>query len=104
MRVVFHPEFPRDINRFTVRYREVSERLAVRFRAEVESAVQQIKEAPGSSGHFLNTGSQIVREVQRRNLNSFPFFVLYAVTDGLLIFGSLIPSRSDPLTWLKRFR
>ncbi len=33
----------------------------------------------------------------------FPFFVLYGVSEDSLIFGSVIPSRSDPLTWLTRF-
>jgi hypothetical protein len=29
--------------------------------------------------------------------------VLYHLTEEQLIIGSLIPSRSDPLTWLARF-
>jgi len=31
------------------------------------------------------------------------FFILYGVVGDDLIFGSVIPSRSDPLTWLTRF-
>src|SRR5690606_12334985 len=67
---------------------------------------------PGNRGHqgraewggrFLSTGSIIVPEFRRRNLRSFPFFVLYGWTGELLVFGSLIPTRSDPLQWLKRF-
>jgi|SRR6266498_5655213 len=103
MTVSYHPEFPKEIKRFAAQYREVSERLGSRFRAEVDNAIATIKASPGSAGHFLNTGSQIVKEVRRRNLSSFPFFVLYAVSGDTLIFRSLIPSASDPLTWLRRF-
>ena len=103
MRVVYHPDFPKEIKAINAQYREVSDRLGLRFRAEVDEAIERIKTQLGSAGHFLNTGSQIVREVRRRNLVSFPFFVLYGVHGDLLIFRSLIPSASDPLTWLQRF-
>ena len=102
MRATYHPDFPRDIKKFEEQYREVSERVVVKFRAEVDSAIERIKASPNSAGHFLNTGSQIVKEVRRRNLRSFPLFILYGVSGDLLVFRSLIPSASDPLTWLKR--
>ena len=57
----------------------------------------------GGAGHFLNLGSLVVKELRRRNLRSFPFFVLYRTLGEKLIFGVVIPSRSDPLTWLTRF-
>lgn len=103
MRVLFHPEFPKDVRRFEADYTNVSTGLAVRFRKEVDDAVEAIKSSPGSAGHFLNLGSAIVPELRRRNLRAFPFFVLYGATADQLIFGSVIPSRSDPLTWLARF-
>ena len=103
MRVLFHPEFPKDVWRFEAEYTNVSTGLAVRFRKEIDDAVEAIKSAPGSAGHFLNLGSAIVPELRRRNLRAFPFFVLYGATADQLIFGSVIPSRSDPLTWLARF-
>lgn len=103
MRVVYHPEFPKEINTFEAQYSEISERLRIRFRAEVDEAIERVKREPSSAGHFLNTGSKIVKEVRRRNLASFPFFVLYAVHEDLLVFRSIIPSASDPLTWLRRF-
>ena len=56
-----------------------------------------------AAGHFLKTGAEIVREIRRRNLVSFPFFILYGVHGDLLISGSLIASRSDPWKWLARF-
>jgi hypothetical protein len=103
MKVSYHPEFSEDILRFGAQYSSVSVRLESRFRAEVDEAILKIKEAATSAGHFLNTGSAIVREVRRRNLVSFPYFVLYGVHDETLIFGAIIPKASDPLTWLKRF-
>ncbi len=104
MRVVFHPELPADIKRHQADYEEISPRLGGRFRREVEVTIARIKTHPESAGHFLNTGSSIVREFRRANLPSFPFFVLYARHLELIIVGALIPSRSDPLTWLKRLR
>jgi len=102
MRVSFHPEFPKDIKRFETQYGEVSPRLALRFRQEIDKAIEQIKAAPSSAGHFVNTGSRIVKEVRRRNLSSFPFFVLYGIARNVLVFRSVIPSASDPLTWLSK--
>ena len=102
MRVTYHPDFPCDINRFEDQYREASERLAARFRGEVDDAMERIKASPSSAGHFLNTGSQVVKEIRRRNLDSFPLFVLYGFTKEVLVFRSLMASASDPLTWLKR--
>jgi hypothetical protein len=103
MRVSYHPDFPGDIKRFEAQYLEVSERLASRFRAAVDDAIEQIKTSPTSAGHFVNTGSRIVKEVRRRNLSSFPAFVLYGISGDMLMFRSLIASASDPLTWLKGF-
>ena len=104
MRVLFHPEFPKDIRRFEAEYSKVSSGLGSRFRQEIETAMTAIKLSPLSAGHFLEIRSSFVSELRRRNLRAFPFFVLYGVTDKKLIFGSVIPSRSDPLTWLARFR
>ena len=102
MRVSYHPDFPKHIKRVEAQYREVSQRLALRFRAEVDKAIERIKVSPGSAGHFLNTGSRIVKEVRRCNLSSFPFFILYGVSGDMLVIRSLIASTSDPLTWLTR--
>ena len=68
-----------------------------------DEALTQIMAAPTAAGHFLNTGSTIVQEVRRRNLVSFPHFVLYGLHEDLLVIGALIPSASDPLTSLERF-
>ena len=79
MRVFYHPDFPKDIKRCEAQYREVSSGLGLRLRGEVDSAIAEIKASPNSAGQFLNAGSQIVKEVRRRNLASFPFFILYGV-------------------------
>jgi hypothetical protein len=103
MRVVFHPEFAKDIRRFEADYAQISEGLAARFRNEVDQALEAIKASPKSAGHFLSVESPVVANLRRRNLKSFPSFVLYGFTDDQLLFGSIIPSRSDPLTWFSRF-
>ena len=69
----------------------------------MDAAIEAVKLAPASAGHYLNLGSKIVPELRRRNLRAFPFFILYGATVEQLIFGSVIPNRSDPLTWLARF-
>jgi hypothetical protein len=104
MMVGYHPDFAKDIRKFEAEYCQISAGLATRFREEVDDALAAIKAAPQAAGHFLQTGSQVVPEFRRRNLRAFPFFVLYGFTGDRLLFGSLIPSRSDPLTWLTRFR
>jgi hypothetical protein len=54
MRALFHPEFPRDIRRYADTYNEISPGLAIRFRNEIENAVEAIKLAPTAAGHYLN--------------------------------------------------
>jgi hypothetical protein len=66
-------------------------------------AIATIKAAPPSAGHFLTT-AEARSNLRRRNLKSFPFFVLYGFTGEELYFGSVVPTRSDPLTWLSRFQ
>ena len=103
MRVLYHPGFANDVRKFEKDYQAISEGLKARFRQELDDALEAIKASPQSAGHFLQTGSKVVREFRRRNLLAFPFFILYGVQGNTLIFGSVIPSRSDPLTWLVRF-
>jgi hypothetical protein len=104
MRVVFHPEFPRDVQRYAQAYSRLSLGLAARFRQEIDDAIAAVKLSPSSAGHYLDIGSRIVPELRRRNLRAFPFFILYGANAEQLIFGSVIPSHSDPLTWLTRFQ
>jgi hypothetical protein len=103
MRVLFHPEFPLDIRKFEAGYFHLSQGLAARFRKEVDDAVAAIQASPRGSGHLFSHASSVERELRRRNLRAFPYFVLCGLVADLLIFGSIIPSRSDPLTWLVRF-
>ena len=103
MKVVFHPEFPNDQRKFRADYAGISEGLAVRFQQEIDDAIEAIKAAPSGAGHFVNVVSTVVPEFRRRNLRAFPFFVLYGWANDTLIFGSIVPTRSDPLNWLTRF-
>jgi hypothetical protein len=103
MKIYFHPEFPKDIRKFEGEYARISPGLAERFRREIDEALNAITSSPGSAGHFLHSRSSIAVELRRKNLRSFPFFVLYGMVGDQLILGSVIPSRSDPLTWLVRF-
>jgi hypothetical protein len=104
MKVIFHPEFPRDQRKFQADYNAISLGLGDRFKQEIAEAIEAIKNAPTAAGHFVSGGSGVVTEFRRRNLQAFPFFLLYGWTPERLIFGSIIPSRSDPLNWLTRFR
>lgn len=103
MKVSYHPEFAQDVVRFAEQYGGISPKLEARFRMEVDDALARIKAGPTAAGHFLNTGSAVVTDVRRRNLVSFPYFVLYGLHADWMVFGALIPSASDPLTWLDRF-
>ncbi|WP_042724344.1 hypothetical protein [Chthoniobacter flavus] len=103
MRVLYHPEFAEDVRRFAGHYGEISLKLKQRFQNEIDMVLAQIKERPTSAGHILNTGSAIAADIRRKNLDSFPYFVLYGLHGDLLVFGSIIPTASDPLMWLKRF-
>ena len=103
MKVAFHPEFPRDQRKFEADYREISPALAGRFSRRDRRGSRRDQGRASGAGHFLHTGSAVVPEFRRRNLHAFPFFVLYGWTGDTLIFGAIIPTRSDPLTWLTRF-
>lgn len=103
MTAVFHPEFPHDIRKFEAEYARISVGLGNRFRSEVDDAIENIKQVPERAGHFLSQTSLGAAVSRRRNLRSFPFFILYSLVGDRILFGAVIPSRSDPLTWLRRF-
>jgi hypothetical protein len=104
MTILYHPGFAGDIQRFASKYAEISPKVGERFRQDIDGALLAVKTNPTGAGHYINTGSLILREVRRRNLDAFPFFVLYGLADVRLVFGSVIPSASDPLTWITRFK
>ena len=60
MRVIFHPEFPQDVQKFEKEYAQISDGLGLRFRLEVDQAIEAVKASPTSAGHILNLGSKIV--------------------------------------------
>ena len=57
MKVLYHPDFPKDIRKFEAEYERVSTGLAARFRQEVDAALDAIKAAPQAAGHFVQIGS-----------------------------------------------
>lgn len=59
VRVTYHPDFLNDVRKFEADYKAISDGLAERFRNELEDA---LKVSPQSAGHFLQTGSKVVRE------------------------------------------
>jgi hypothetical protein len=71
MRVVFHPEFHRDIRKFEARYSPISQSLAARFRQEVDDAVAAIQTSPRSAGHLLNFEFSVVSELRRKICGPF---------------------------------
>lgn len=103
MIVRYHPDFSKDIEKFEGEYTGISDNLAIRFREEVDAAIEAIKNSPYSAGHILQVDSKVIKAFRRRNFRNFPFFILYGVTETTLFFGAVIPSRSDPLTWLARW-
>lgn len=104
MTALVHPAFFDDLRRFTEEYRAVYENLGHRFNQEVRQALLRVKAGPEYAGHLLKTRPITLKDVRRCNLRSFPFFVLYGLTSEVLLIASLLPSRSDPLTWLSRFQ
>jgi hypothetical protein len=95
MRVSYHPDFPKDIKGYEGRYQNVSQRLALRFRAEIDDAIERIKESPSSAGHFLNTGSQVVKKFEDATLPHFHFSFFTAY---LSICSFFVPSSRAPRT------
>lgn len=52
MRVIYHPKFPEDIRRLEAEYGQISENLAIRFRTEVDKALEAIKASPPAPDIF----------------------------------------------------
>ena len=55
MTVLYHPEFARDIKRYSAQYAAISVQLGARFRTEVDLAIGAIKTNPTAAGHFIYT-------------------------------------------------
>jgi hypothetical protein len=81
--VLFHPEFAQDILRFDDQYGGISPGLAARFRAEVDQAIDAITRSPAGAGHLLQSRSQLIEQLRRRNLrpSRFSFFMEASAID-----------------------
>jgi len=59
MKVLFHPEFPKDQRKLQADYAVISVGLGDRFRMEIDNAIEAIKASPSAAGHFVNTGQPL---------------------------------------------
>jgi hypothetical protein len=103
MKVGYHPEFAADINRLSAVYADVTTGLEQMFHREIDPAIDLEKARPTAAGHLVKIRGEFAPDIRRCNLTSVPFFELYGLRDDWLVFGSVAPSRGDPLLWLTRF-
>jgi len=75
------------------------EQVSLRFRAEVDEAIESIMRFPAAAGHIIRRRFRIGIPHRRRNLKKFPFFIVYAYAPGQVAFLWLLPSRSNPENW-----
>ncbi len=80
MKVIFHPEFPRDQREFQADYNAISLGLGDRFKQEIAEAIEAIKSSPTAAGHFVSGSSGVVTEFRRA---IFKHFRSSCFTDGL---------------------
>jgi len=78
-----------------------SEEVALRFRDEVDEAIESITRFPDAAGHLIPRKFQNAIPHRRRNLKKFPFFIVYTYEARLLTFLWLRPSRSNPEDWFR---
>jgi hypothetical protein len=107
MRVLFHPDFPKDVRRFQSEYAGISIGLGVRFRRELDEAVDAIKKITEERWSFRESrleGRPRTPSPQSQRVSILRNLWRHGRPDDRMIFGAVIPSRSDPLTWLTRFK
>jgi len=78
-----------------------SEKVALRFRDEVDDAIKFIILAPAAAGHLIPRKFPNGVPHRRRNLKKFPFFIVYTYEPEQLAFLWLRPSRSNPRNWFR---
>jgi|GEM_PF-616101 len=79
-----------------------SEQASLRFRDEVDEAIDSITRFPAAAGHLVRRWFRMGIPHRRRNLKRFPFFIVYAYEPDRLIFLWLLPSRSNPQNWFRK--
>jgi len=99
-----HPAFEHDLRRFEGEYALVYAELGLRFHREVVESLLAIQTGPNYAGHLIKIKSEIIAQARRRNLHSFPFFVLYGMRGDAILITSLVHGKSNPANWLKRLR
>jgi hypothetical protein len=104
MKALVHPAFDDDLRQYAREYAKVYQALGRRFEKEAREALISIKNGPNHAGHPIQGHKTSIRNIRRRNLASFPFFMLYSSFDDVIFIASLIAGRTDPLTWFTRIQ
>jgi len=103
MKVVTDRQFSFEKRRVLRDYEAKSGWASANFEKALSDAVEAIKAAPTSAGHFFFYGSRTAVSYRRRNLKKFPFFIAYSYEAGVLRFLSITASRSNPQSWFTDF-
>jgi hypothetical protein len=93
MRVAYHPEFPKDIKRFEAQYANISSRLALRFRSEVDAAIEKVKNSPGSAGIFSIPARESSKKFEEQISSRFRFSCFTARRMSFWFFVPLFRAR-----------
>ena len=91
----FHPRFALDLAAGTAYYDNISDQLGDRFRGSVKQTLATIRQRPESFGCVANA-------LRAAMVPSFPYVVLFRVSDGTLFFAGLFHAASDPNRWFER--
>lgn len=73
MRILYHPDFPKDIRKFAAGYKAISDGLAERFRKEITDALEAIKARPRAPATFCKRGQCRSRSFDGGICAPFPF-------------------------------
>lgn len=95
MRFQYHPEAARELTRSIAYYEEKSEGLGAKFLDEVEHAIARILTYP-------DYGTLLTKTDRRVLLNSFPFWIIYEVSEELLTVIAVMHQRRHPDYWKSR--
>jgi len=76
--------------------RTASEEVAHRFRNAVDEAIWAIARAPAAAGHLIHYPPDPKVAYRRRNLRTFPFFIIYSHEPKQITLLWLRASRSNP--------
>ena len=93
--VVFTPAAGAEVAEAQAWYEAQAPGLGVRFRAELEAAVQRLAANP--EGFPV-----VLRDVRRARLRRFPYGLFYRVRPDALVVLACFHARRDPRRWQER--